>query len=70
MVEIMLNIEEDVISISMNANMLFLAQIIGICHASKATTQEFAEMSEWEREGGLIEKWKFELWCKLFGRKV
>lgn len=62
LVELMLNVETEVRSVKEDANMLFLAQIIGIAHASKATTQEWAEMTESETEKGLVERWKFELW--------
>lgn len=66
----MLNIEPLMKSVNKDANMLFLVQNISLAHAAKATAQEWAEMSGWEMERGLVERWKFELMCKLCGRKV
>lgn len=62
LVELMLSIESEVRSVKEDANMLYLVQVIDIAHASKATMQEWAAMSESEMEKGLVERSKFEHW--------
>lgn len=68
MVDLLLNIEPEVKCVNEDADMLYLAQVIGFAHASKATTQKWAEMSEREIERGLVDRGKFESWCRLCGR--
>lgn len=52
------------------AEMLLLVHLMYIAHATRATTKEWGIVIELERKRGLVERGKFERWCKLFGRKV
>jgi hypothetical protein len=49
---------------------LFLAQTVFVAKATIATAGEWAMSSNWGGDGKIIERWKFERWCVLFGRKV
>jgi hypothetical protein len=49
---------------------LFLAQTVFVAKASIATAGNWVAESAGNRDGRVIEKWKFERWCALFGRRV
>ena len=49
---------------------LFLAQTVFVAKATLATAGEWLAESNGSGDGTVIETWKFERWCGLFGRKV
>jgi len=54
---------------------LFMAQTLGVAQATKMTADDWIEAKPAIVEGqldtkGLIERCKFERWCKTFGRKM
>lgn len=54
---------------------LLIAQTVGLAQATKATAHEWQETHGTEKvervsSRRLIEKWKFERWCKLLGRRI
>jgi hypothetical protein len=54
---------------------LFMAQTLGVAQATKMTADDWKEVKPVIIENqpdtnGLIERWKFERWCKTFGRKM
>jgi hypothetical protein len=54
---------------------LFLAQVVAIAHSIQATTKEWTTDNDIEGDcdrdrNPMIERWKFEHWCKIIGRKV
>jgi hypothetical protein len=74
----MIDLELEVKSTS-SAACLFMAQTLGVSQATMASSQDWlktvlsqdkTEDGEKSDGSGLIETWKFESWCKLFGRKL
>lgn len=77
----MVSLETEVQANNSSAS-VFLAQTAGVGKGTLATAQEWRDsyiVKEEEKEEGeeeedsatgLIEKWRFELWCKMFGRKT
>jgi hypothetical protein len=49
---------------------LFLAQTVFVAKATIATAGDWVAESAGNRDETVIEKWKFERWCALFGRRV
>jgi hypothetical protein len=49
---------------------LFLAQTVFVARATIATAEDWAAESTGSPVGTVIEKWRFERWCGLFGRKI
>jgi hypothetical protein len=52
-----------------------MAQTLGVAQATKMTADDWKEVKPVIIENqpdtnGLIERWKFERWCKTFGRKM
>lgn len=48
----------------------FLAQTVFVAETTIAMAGEWVAESTRRQDGTAIEKWKFERWCGLFGRKV
>jgi len=49
---------------------LFLAQTVFVARATIASAEDWVAESTGSPVGTVIEKWRFERWCGLFGRKV
>lgn len=49
---------------------LFFAQTLFVAKATIVTAGDWVAESSGSGDGTVIEKWKFERWCGLFGRKV
>jgi len=53
-----------------SAACLFMAQTAGVAKAAIAVTKDWLEEPEDKETGGLIEKWKFDKWCRTMGRSI
>jgi len=66
----MLDLEMEVKSLSSHSS-LFMAQTVGVARATIATARDWRLIDETDSNPtGLVDVWKFEKWCRLFGRKL
>jgi hypothetical protein len=52
---------------------LFMTQTVWIARATMNTAEEWGRVGPGGRldgEGGMLERWRFEKWCKALGRKI
>lgn len=64
----MLELEDEVKDICPHTK-LFLVQTVAVAKSILATGKDWLGTAQ-EIDGSVVERWKFERWCPLFGRKV
>jgi len=65
----MLDMESEAQS-TKSAACLFMAQTAGVAKATIAVTKDWLEEPQDGENKGLVEKWKFDKWCRTMGRSI